>query len=114
MALIVRFRLTRTATIFSFLNPKRVIPLSQRLRETLLAIRETKGKISDIQQRVFLSAREKPFARPAAVREAFINAVERAKLKDVHWAVVEGAPSTAIVSLLSHSPGREPAAVLGA
>jgi len=143
---------------------KRVIPLSQRLRETLLAIRETrgketKGKISDIQQRVFLSARGKPLARPAAVREAFINAVERAKLTDVHFhdlrrsfvtrkvtegwdrdhvkaitghrtdkvfarynkpsletlrAVVEGAPSTVVVPLLSHSPRREPATVLSA
>jgi len=64
---------------------RRVIPLSQRLRETLLAVREARGKITDIQQRVFLSARGKPFARPAAVREAFINAVERAKLEDVHF-----------------------------
>jgi integrase len=43
---------------------RRVIPLSQRLRETLVAVREARGKITDIQQRVFLSARGKPFARP--------------------------------------------------
>lgn len=138
---------------------RRVIPLSQRLRETLVAVREARGKITDIQQRVFLSARGKPFARPAAIREAFINAVERAKLEDVHFhdlrrsfvtrkvtegwdrdhvkaitghrtdkvfarynkpsletlrAVVEGAPRTSVVKLLSNSPGRETATVLSA
>jgi integrase len=64
---------------------RRIIPISQRLRDTLLEIRQAQGKVTDIQQRVFLSARGAPFARPAAIREAFINAVKRAKLNDVHF-----------------------------
>lgn len=64
---------------------RRIVPISQRLRDMLLEIRQARGKVADIQQRVFLSARGKPVARPAAIREAFINAVERAKLKNVHF-----------------------------
>jgi integrase len=64
---------------------RRIIPVSQRLRATLLEIRQAGGKVADISQRVFLSERGKPFAQAESIRQAFENTVERAKLADVHF-----------------------------
>jgi integrase len=66
-------------------NQKRLIPISQRLWETLLDLKQARGKVADISQRVFLSARGKPFAHPKTIHDAFENAVKRAGLTDVHF-----------------------------
>ena len=64
---------------------RRLIPISQRLRTMLCEIRQDRGKVADITQRVFLSERGKPFAAPGAIRQGFENAVVRAQLADVHF-----------------------------
>src|SRR5215831_4365895 len=64
---------------------RRLIPMSQRLRATLLELRQSRGKVVDLTQRVFLSDRGKPFAQPRTIRDAFENAVKRAGLQDVHF-----------------------------
>lgn len=64
---------------------RRIIPISQRLRATLLDLRQARGNVTDITQRVFLSERGKPFASPKAIRDAFEHAVQRAELENVHF-----------------------------
>lgn len=64
---------------------RRLIPISQRLQGAFLELRQARGKVTDISQRLFLSERGKPFAKPGAIRDAFENAVERAGLEDVHF-----------------------------
>lgn len=66
-------------------NKRRLIPISQCLLVMLLELRQSRGKVADISQRVFLSDRGKPFASPRTIRDAFEHAVQRAGLADVHF-----------------------------
>lgn len=61
---------------------RRIIPISGRLRETLLALRQWKHKVIDIHQHVFLGETEK---RVLNIQHSFNGAVTRARLKDVHF-----------------------------
>jgi len=62
-----------------------LIPISQRLRETLVILRPAHGKVTPIHQCVFLSERGKPFAGANSIRYAFEIAVKRVGLEDVHF-----------------------------
>lgn len=66
-------------------NKRRLIPISQRLLATLLELRQSRGKIADISQRVFLSDRGRPLASLKTIRDAFEHVVQRAELEDVHF-----------------------------
>jgi integrase len=61
---------------------RRIIPMNGRLREMLLALRQRKSKVTDIQQHVFLGETGK---RVIYIQHSFKGAVTRAGLKDVHF-----------------------------
>jgi integrase len=61
---------------------RRQVPISQKLQDTLLSLRQAQGKVADIHQHVFLGTTGNPVKN---IREAFDNAVDRAGLKDVHF-----------------------------
>lgn len=61
---------------------RRIIPISGRLRDMLLTLRQRKSKVIDIQQHVFLGETGK---RVINIQHAFNGAVTRAGLKDVHF-----------------------------
>lgn len=61
---------------------RRQVPISQKLRDTLLSLRQAQGTVADIHQHVFLGTTGKPVKN---IQEAFDNAVDRAGLKDVHF-----------------------------
>jgi integrase len=53
-------------------NRRRRIPLSHKLRETLLALRQAQGNVTEIRQHVFVSKLGTPIK---SIQEAFDNAV---------------------------------------
>jgi integrase len=61
---------------------RRQVPISQKLQDTLLSLRQAQGKVADIHQHVFLGTTGNPVKN---IQEAFDNAVDRAGLKDVHF-----------------------------
>lgn len=61
---------------------RRLVPISQKLQETFLSLRQVQGKVADIHQHVFLGVTGKPIK---SIQEAFDNAVSRTGLQDVHF-----------------------------
>src|SRR5688572_9584120 len=61
---------------------RRIIPISGRLREVLIASRQQKNKVIDIQQHVFLGETGK---RVINLQHSFDGAVTKAGLKDAHF-----------------------------
>ncbi|MGH7961570.1 MAG: tyrosine-type recombinase/integrase [Candidatus Binatia bacterium] len=61
---------------------RRTIPISQKLRDTLLSLRQARNKVTELHQHVLVSVTGKPVKN---IQEAFDNAVSRAGLKDVHF-----------------------------
>jgi len=61
---------------------RRQVPISQKIRDTLLSLRQAQGKVADIHHQVFLGTTGNPVKN---IQEAFDNAVARAGLKDVHF-----------------------------
>jgi integrase len=61
---------------------RRQVPISQKIRDTLLSLRQAQGKVADIHHHVFLGTTGNPVKN---IQEAFDNAVDRAGLKDVHF-----------------------------
>ncbi len=61
---------------------KRLVPISDILREIFLDLRRERRKVTEIYQHVFLSLRGVPFK---SIQTSFNNAVARAGLEDVHF-----------------------------
>src|SRR4030095_15648716 len=61
---------------------RRIIPISERLRDMFLSLRQQKNKVIDIHQHVFLGETGK---RVINIQHSFAGAVARAGLKDVHF-----------------------------
>ena len=61
---------------------RRIIPMSQQLRDMFLTLRQQRGKVANIQQHVFLGATGK---RVINIQHSFDGAAERAKLEGVYF-----------------------------